>query len=92
MPRRKTGKNREKIVKDNIENAVAAVASSDMSMRQECVVFSVKLGTLHRHVQAYKLSQTVKFEYKANNAVKQVFNTELEQHLLKYVKQAARMH
>jgi hypothetical protein len=52
----------------------------------------VKLGTLHRHVQAHKLSQTIKFEYKANNAVKQVFNTELEQHLLKYIKQAARMH
>jgi hypothetical protein len=60
-------------VKDNIENAVAAMASSDMSMRQACAVFSVKLGTL-RHVQAYKVSQTVKFEYKANNAVKQVFN------------------
>jgi hypothetical protein len=49
-------------------------------------------GTLHRHVQAHKLSQTVKFEYKANNSAKQVFNTELEQYLLKYIKQAARMH
>jgi hypothetical protein len=47
---------------------------------------------LHHHIQAHKLSQTVKFEYKANNAVKQLFNTELEQHLLKYIKQAARMH
>jgi hypothetical protein len=37
-------------------------------------------------------SQTVKFKYRASNAVKQVFNTELEQHLLKYIKQAARMH
>jgi hypothetical protein len=92
MPRSKTGEKRERIVKDNIENAVAAVASSDMSMRQACAVFSVKLGTLHRHVQAYKHSQTVKFEYKANNAVKQVFNMELEQHLLKYIKQAARIH
>jgi hypothetical protein len=92
MPRGKTGKKQEKIVKDNIENAVAAVASSDMSMRQACAIFSVKLGTLHRHVQAHKLSRTVKFEYKANNSVKQVFNTELEQHLLKYIKQAALMH
>jgi hypothetical protein len=89
MLRSKTGKKREKIVKYNIENAVAAVASNVMSMRQTCAVFSVKLGTLHRHVHAHKLSQKVKFEYKVNNAVKQVFSTELEQHLLK---QAARMH
>jgi hypothetical protein len=54
--------------------------------------FSVKLGTLHRHVHAHKLCQKVKFEYKVNNAVKHVFSTELEQHLLKYIKQAARMH
>jgi hypothetical protein len=58
MPRSKTGKKREKIVKDDIENAVAAVESSDMSMRQACAVFSVKLGTLHRHVQAHKLSNS----------------------------------
>jgi hypothetical protein len=63
-----------------------------MSMRQACAVFSVKLGTLQHHVQAHKFSQTVKFEYKANNAVKQVCSTELEQHLLKYIKEAARMH
>jgi hypothetical protein len=43
MSRSKTGKIREKIVKDNIENAVRAVASSDISMRQACAVFSVKL-------------------------------------------------
>jgi hypothetical protein len=57
-------------VKDKKENTVAAVACSDMSMCQACAVFSVKLGTLHHHVQAHKLSQTLKFEYKANNAVK----------------------
>jgi hypothetical protein len=45
-------------VKDNIENVVAAVASSDMSMRQACAVFSVKFGTLHRHVQAHNLSNS----------------------------------
>jgi hypothetical protein len=39
MPRSKTGKKREKIVKDNIENTVAAVASNVMSMHQECAVF-----------------------------------------------------
>jgi hypothetical protein len=48
--------------------------------------FFVKFETLHRHVHAHKLSQKVKFEYKVNNAVKQVFSTELEQHLLKYIK------
>jgi hypothetical protein len=37
-------------------------------------------------------SQTVKLEYKANNAVNQVFNMDLEHHLLKYIKQAALMH
>jgi hypothetical protein len=62
-----------------------------MSMRQACAVSSVKLGTLHHHVHAHKLSQKVKFEYKVNIAVKQVFSTEQE-HLLKYIKQAARMH
>jgi hypothetical protein len=92
MLRSKTGKKRQKIVKDNIENAVAAVASNVMSMRQACAVFSVKLGSLHRYVHAHKLSQKVKFEYIVNNAVKQVFSTELEQHLLKYIKQAARMY
>jgi hypothetical protein len=71
-------------VKDNIENAVAAVASNVMSMRQACAVLCVKLGTLHRHVHAHKLSQKAKFEYKVNNAVKRVFSTELE-HLLKYI-------
>jgi hypothetical protein len=39
MPRSKTGKNLEKIVEDNIENAVTTVASSDMSMLQTCAVF-----------------------------------------------------
>jgi hypothetical protein len=63
-----------------------------MSMRQACAVSSVKLGTLHYHVHAHKLSQKVKFECKVNIAVKQVFSTEQEQHLLKYTKQAARMH
>jgi hypothetical protein len=52
----------------------------------------VKLGTLHRHVRAHKLCQTLKFEHKANNALKQVFNMEVEQNLLEYIKQAARMH
>jgi hypothetical protein len=46
MPRGKTGRMREKIVKDNIENAVAAVASSDMSMRQACADFSCEIGNL----------------------------------------------
>jgi hypothetical protein len=49
-------------------------------------IFSMKLGTLRRHVHAHKLSYKVKFEYKVNNAVKQVFSTELEQHLLKHIK------
>jgi hypothetical protein len=39
MPISKTGKKREKIVKDNIKNSVAAVANSDISMRQACAVF-----------------------------------------------------
>jgi tyrosyl-tRNA synthetase len=91
MHRSKTGKRREKIVNDSIENAVAAVASKVMSMRQACAVFFCEIGTLHRHVHVHKLSQKVKFEYKVNNAVKQVFSTELE-HLLEYIKNADRMH
>jgi hypothetical protein len=88
MHRSKTEKKREKIVKDSIENAVAAVAGNVMSMHQACAVFSVKLGTLHRHVHVYKLSRKVRFEYKVNNAVKQVFSTELE-HLLEYIKKSS---
>jgi hypothetical protein len=38
----------------------------------------------------HKLSESL-FEYKANSAVKQVFSKELQQHLQKYVKQAAGM-
>jgi hypothetical protein len=63
-----------------------------MSMHQARAVSCVELGTLHRHVQAQNLSKTVKSEYKANNEANQVFNSELEQHLLKYIKQAARRH
>lgn len=38
----------------------------------------------------HKLYERV--EYNANSVMKQMFNMEVEQHLLEYIKQGARMH
>jgi hypothetical protein len=44
---------------------------------------------MFKHINSLK---RVKFECKANNPAKQVFNAEVEQNLLKYIKAAARLH
>ncbi|XP_046393584.1 uncharacterized protein LOC124161317 [Ischnura elegans] len=92
MPRSKEGKKRSAVVKENIECAVMAVINGEMSLRQACADFTVKLGTLHRHIEIHKQSGSDVYKYEATNAVKQVFNITMEEELLDYIKQAALLH
>lgn len=92
MPRSEKGIKRDKVSKDDMERAVKAIQNHDMSMREASRVYNLKLTTLHRHVKFHTQTGNQQYEYTASNAVKQVFNSQMELELLSYVKQAARMH
>lgn len=68
MLRSKDGNKREKI----------AVITESMSFRGAAAVFKVKVTTLFYKVKAHKSNGLDKFEYKLNNAVKQVLTETMD--------------
>lgn len=96
MPRSKTGRKRDHLDADSINNAVKAILSDNpdtkMSFREAAKVFKVSRSTLTRHVTKFKTQHDAEtFEYSVNYAVKKVFSEAEEDSLVNYIKTVAKM-
>lgn len=94
MPRSKEGKVRVKVPTraSDIEAAANKVISKNISVRQAALAYNVPRTTLLRHLTSFNASNADVFVYKANNAVKKVFEVAEELLLVEYLKTAAALH
>ncbi len=91
MPRSRNGFKRTKIDPQNMKAAVEAVSRGEMSYRNACTVFGVKLATLTRQVQQRKSNSDQKYKYEVNTGHKKVFTDAEEKALVQYCITISRM-
>ncbi|CAH2016379.1 unnamed protein product [Acanthoscelides obtectus] len=93
MPRSKLNVKRPPVNSTALENAVKAVLDPEnISLREACKIFGVKLTTLSRHLSRFRKSESQTFEYKPRLDNKKVFTDYEENCLLLYIKKVAKMN
>ncbi|CAH2016502.1 unnamed protein product [Acanthoscelides obtectus] len=93
MPLSKLNVKRPPVNSTALENAVKAVLDPEnISLREACKIFGVKLTTLSRHLSRFRKSESQTFEYKPRLDNKKVFTDYEENCLLLYIKKVAKMN